>query len=117
MTRQAGGEILRLRYASERSLDEAKRNPGRSAGRGTGIPDSTPFHPGYSVFMRKGASQMHGHSRESGNPDFLYMPLPPALGFLLQPPTADVQFDRFERLGAHDFRVTMRADNHPPLSL
>jgi len=39
---------------AERSLDEAQRNPGRSAGRGAGIPDSTSFHPGYGIFLGGG---------------------------------------------------------------
>ncbi|MBI3799689.1 MAG: hypothetical protein HY268_22295 [Deltaproteobacteria bacterium] len=43
---------------AERSRDEAKRNPGRSAGSGAGTPDSTLFHPGYRVFLLKDAPQV-----------------------------------------------------------
>lgn len=35
--------------------------------RAAGIPDSTPFHPGYIVFMLKCAPRVHERSRDKPN--------------------------------------------------
>jgi len=89
MTRQAGGEILRLHGFILSAVEGLRLR---------------------MTFAALFCCKLNRY-RSTGQLDY-----GARLRFLLQPPTADIQFERLERLGAHNFYITMRAGDNPPLS-